>query len=87
MIDANIDRIHYQIKRREFLERLVDPLTSHGLEIGACDLPTVPPTMGHCEFADFRSKDDMSRLGGAPGMLAAIVCSIPGRNSSAGQAN
>ncbi len=57
-----ITRESYQVKRLEFVKSVVDIFGGCGLEIGACDLPTVPPYFGKCEFADFRSAAEMIEL-------------------------
>lgn len=54
----------YQIKRLKSLARHVDIGSSVGLEIGACNKPTVPDNAGICRFADFRSAKDMINLWG-----------------------
>jgi SAM-dependent methyltransferase len=50
-------REDYRRKRQSFLNGLLDVSASKGLELGACDLPTVPPNLGRCSFADVRSAD------------------------------
>ncbi|VFU07813.1 methyltransferase domain-containing protein [Methylocella tundrae] len=45
-------RFHHH--RSHFLYH-VDPLTTHGLEIGAFDLPLVEPMEGRCDFADWNT--------------------------------
>ena len=57
-----ITRKDFLFNRLNFLSKLVNVKDSEGLEIGACDLPTVPREAGKCEFADFRSAEEMSRL-------------------------
>lgn len=57
-----ITRKDYQLNRLNYLSKLVNLKDSEGLEIGACDLPTVPKEVGKCEFADFRSAEEMIRL-------------------------
>src|SRR5260370_8969072 len=66
LMDGAISRSDYQAKRLEFLRRVVDPATARGLEIGAGDLPTVPATVGSCEFADLRSAEELARLWNLP---------------------
>ncbi len=44
---------------RNHLAELVDLGKSTGLEIGALDLPFVEPGEGHCEFADFRTDEEL----------------------------
>src|SRR5688572_18533539 len=61
-----ITRGDYQVNRLRLLSELVDVSKKDGLEIGACDLPTVPPGAGRCEFADFRTADEMARLWSLP---------------------
>ncbi|MEP0883663.1 class I SAM-dependent methyltransferase [Trichocoleus sp. ST-U3] len=61
-----ITRADYQLNRLQFLNNLVDLEKSEGLEIGACDLPTVSKEVGNCEFADFRSAEEMIRLWNLP---------------------
>ncbi len=55
-------RADYQKKRFQFIEKNIKLSISHGLEIGACDLPTVSSIHGTCQYADFRSHEEMSRL-------------------------
>jgi SAM-dependent methyltransferase len=50
-------REDYRCKRRSFLCTLLDVSVCDGLELGACDLPTVQPDLGRCSFADVRSTD------------------------------
>lgn len=59
-------RQSYQNKRRSLLASRNDLGLVEGLEIGACDLPTVTPDQGRCLHADFRSADDMSGLWNIP---------------------
>ncbi len=61
-----ITRESYQVKRLEFVKSVVDVFRGHGLEIGACDLPTVPSYVGSCDFADFRSAEEMIKLWSLP---------------------
>ncbi|AFZ20919.1 class I SAM-dependent methyltransferase [Allocoleopsis franciscana] len=61
-----ITRQDYQANRLKFLKTWVDLKESEGLEIGSCDLPTVPRKIGNCEFADFRSAEEMIRLWNLP---------------------
>jgi SAM-dependent methyltransferase len=61
-----VTRRDYQLQRLAFLKTYVDLETSEGLEIGACDLPTVPRDWEKCEFADFRSSDDLIRTFNLP---------------------
>lgn len=61
-----ITRQDYQVNRLSFLKKWVNLKESEGLEIGACDLPTVPREIGNCEFADFRSAEEMIRLWNLP---------------------
>lgn len=55
-------RDSYQGKRFTSLTSHVTVNTSVGLEIGACNKPTVPAHAGICRFADFRSSKDMIEL-------------------------
>lgn len=59
-----ITRRSYQEKRFELLNSLVEVSHSVGLELGACDLPTVQTHQGSCRYGDFRSSDEMSTLWG-----------------------
>jgi len=52
-------REDYRRKRQSFLNALVDVPASNGLELGACDLPTVQPSFGRCSFADVHSTDTL----------------------------
>src|SRR5262245_51434967 len=62
---------------RQHLERFVDLGCAFGLEIGAMDLPFVEPHEGRCEFADFRTTDELSELAKSlPGHNAAFVAPI-----------
>lgn len=63
----------YQSKRFNSLVGHIDVRTSLGLEIGACNKPTVPSDVGICRFADFRSEDDMINLWG---LDPATVCHV-----------
>jgi SAM-dependent methyltransferase len=64
--NLTISRHDYQVNRLNFLSKWVELKNSEGLEIGACDLPTVPTNVGNCEFADFRSAEEMIRLWSLP---------------------
>lgn len=55
-------RNDYQEKRFTYLATLVPVEQSVGLEIGACDLPTVPKGIGQCHHADFRTASDMAEM-------------------------
>jgi SAM-dependent methyltransferase len=57
-----ITRESYQVKRLEFVRTIVDVANARGLEIGACDLPTIPDYVGSCQFADFRTAEEMIEL-------------------------
>ncbi|MEH2282947.1 MAG: methyltransferase domain-containing protein [Nostoc sp.] len=57
-----ITRVDYQLNRLQFLNKLVNLENAEGLEIGACDLPIVTKQVGKCEFADFRSSEEMIDL-------------------------
>ncbi|MCC5617187.1 class I SAM-dependent methyltransferase [Nostoc sp. CHAB 5836] len=61
-----ITRVDYQLNRLQFLKKLVNLENSEGLEIGACDLPTVSKGVGKCEFADFRSAEEIVDLWNLP---------------------
>ncbi|BAZ07218.1 class I SAM-dependent methyltransferase [Calothrix sp. NIES-3974] len=61
-----ITRQDYQVNRLNFLQRFIKLETSQGLEIGACDLPTVPVEIGNCEFADSRSSEELINLWNLP---------------------
>jgi SAM-dependent methyltransferase len=61
-----ITRVDYQLNRLQFLKKLVNLENSEGLEIGACDLPTVTKEVGKCEFADFRSAEEIVHLWNLP---------------------
>ena len=61
-----ITRKSYQSKRYKFLNSILDVDRSIGLEIGACDLPTVPRNLGSCDFADLRSKEEMVQMWNLP---------------------
>ncbi|WP_338503398.1 methyltransferase domain-containing protein [Sphingomonas kaistensis] len=52
-------RADYQKRRFALLRDTIDIPNCVGLEIGACDLPTVPREAGQCRYADFRSADEM----------------------------
>lgn len=69
----SLPRNEYQDKRLRFLQSLVSLDAALGLEIGACDLPTVPHRLGRCQYADFRNADEMSRLWGRD---RASVCDV-----------
>jgi SAM-dependent methyltransferase len=56
------ERDQYAVRRRKLLSSMVDLEHTTGLEIGACDLPTVAPNQGHCRFADFRTSAEMIEL-------------------------
>ena len=66
-------RDSYQEKRLRTLAAHVRVNTSIGLEIGACNKPTVPAGEGICRYADFRSARDMVDLWG---LDAATVCHV-----------
>ncbi|WP_157235534.1 methyltransferase domain-containing protein [Methylosinus sp. LW4] len=61
-MDEVITREHYQAKRLEFVRSILDLTPCSGLEIGACDLPSIPKYLGACEFADFRTAEEMIEL-------------------------
>jgi SAM-dependent methyltransferase len=66
-------RDSYQEKRLASLASHVMIKASIGLEIGACNKPTVPANAGVCRFADFRSAKDMVDLWG---LDPATVCDV-----------
>jgi Methyltransferase domain len=47
---------------RNHLAEMVDVSNTRGLEIGAMDLPFVEPGEGHCNFADFRTTEELREL-------------------------
>lgn len=47
---------------RDHLAHTVDLATTVGLEIGAMDMPFVAPGEGHCQFADFRTTEELRDL-------------------------
>jgi hypothetical protein len=47
---------------RDHLVRTVDLQSTVGLEIGALDLPFVEPGEGECDFADFRTTEELREL-------------------------
>ena len=57
-------RSEYQEKRLSFLNTVLPVSRSIGLEIGACDKPTVPKDGGLCRYADFRSANQMVSMWG-----------------------
>lgn len=63
----------YQDERLKFLSSLTDVSEGTGLEIGACNLPTVSPWHGKCQFADFRTAEQMTTLWG---LDPAAVCKV-----------
>jgi hypothetical protein len=68
-----INRATYAEARFALLSSMVTLSDTLGLEIGACDLPTVRPERGHCRYADFRSADEMIAMWNIP---AADVCPV-----------
>lgn len=46
----------------EYFLKFVDPVSTRGLEIGAFDIPFVEPGEGSCDFADFRSYEELLEL-------------------------
>ena len=66
-------RDSYQEKRFASLASHRQISASVGLEIGACDKPTVAREAGACRFADFRSANDMINLWG---LDPATVCHV-----------
>ncbi len=75
-----ITRASYQVKRLEFITSILDPSMHRGLEIGACDLPTIPSYLGKCQFADMRSTEEMIRLWNLPSSSVAPVEYLLKRN-------
>jgi SAM-dependent methyltransferase len=75
-----VTRQDYQMERLNCLKRFIDPENSFGLEIGACDLPTVPPELGKCQFADFRSKEELINCFNLPPETVVPVRYILNRN-------
>ena len=59
-------REDYRAQRLDLLRSFFDPEQARGLEIGASDLPTVPPGEGRCEFADWRSTECLAEEFGLP---------------------
>lgn len=57
-----MNRDNYQEKRFSFLSSLLSIPDAIGLEIGACDKPTVPYGAGKCYYADFRTADEMAEI-------------------------
>lgn len=47
---------------RDHLAHTVDLAKTAGLEIGAMDMPFVAPGEGNCQFADFRTTDELREL-------------------------
>lgn len=47
---------------RNHLAQFVDLGATHGLEIGAMDLPLVEPGEGTCDFADYRTTEELRTL-------------------------
>ena len=79
MTGGPITRSDYQAKRLAFLRQLLDPAVSQGLEIGACDLPTVSASIGPCEFADYLSTEDLIRRWNLPASTVAPVSFVVDR--------
>ena len=46
----------------EFFLKFIDPTKTQGLEIGAFDIPFVEPGKGNCDYADFRTCDELKAL-------------------------
>lgn len=61
-----ITRQDYQRNRLNCLKSFIDLENTEGLEIGAFDLPTVPKELGHCEYADFRSAEELVQYWNTP---------------------
>lgn len=51
----------FYLHRDHFL-RFIDPARTTGLEIGAFDLPLVETDEGKCDFADFRTTEELKAL-------------------------
>jgi hypothetical protein len=68
-----ITRTTYAETRYEQLSSVIQVRDAIGLELGACDLPTVKPSQGVCHYADFRTAEEMSALWGLP---VADVCPV-----------
>lgn len=68
-----ITRATYQQKRYALLASMIDVANSDGLELGACDLPSVQSFQGRCRYADFRSANEMRELLNLP---AETVCEV-----------
>ena len=66
-------RTGFQTRRLSLLSSVVELRHSTGLEIGACDLPTVPKDLGKCNYADFRSSEEMIEMWG---LSADKVCKV-----------
>ncbi len=47
---------------RSHLEKVANLAEGQGLEIGAMDLPYVSASEGHCEFADYRTTEELQDL-------------------------
>lgn len=73
-------REEFQIRRFALLASAVDVNTSLGLEIGACDLPTVPRGVGSCRFADFRSAAELAERWSLPQKSVCDVNYLISRN-------
>jgi len=79
---GNVVRADYRFERLAFLQSLVDVSSARGLEIGAFDLPTVLPEDGPCEFADWRSTDELVRVFKVPPETLAPVTWVVEREHS-----
>ena len=76
-VDANPRRDERFWRHRSHLESCVGIAASQGLEIGAFDLPFVEAGEGQCEFADFRSTEELAALAGqTPGHSARFVVPV-----------
>ncbi len=75
-----VTRASYQAKRLKYIASIVDLSRCHGLEIGACDLPTIPTEVGPCEYADFRSAAEMIEMWSLPADTVVPVNFILSRN-------
>lgn len=68
-----ITRNTYSETRYRQLSSVIRTRDLIGLELGACDLPTVSPAQGVCHYADFRTAEEMSALWGLP---AESICPV-----------
>lgn len=74
---TNPRRTHTFYLHKQHLENLVDFKSAVGLEIGAMDLPYVAPDEGNCEFADYRSTEELRELARAvPGHYPEFIVPV-----------